>query len=260
MPFKPASVARSPRLSPAAIREIDPNANPPEVRLEREILFVGASRAAELRVFAQQHKIPLVMRADVWSWILEPFLDTELEDGYAERLLQRLESHGIDRALCAKLRTKVERAMIEYNFGTMLWEWVHLGLFDLLLAKKSMYWEAMEIALRAGPIEPRTYTVEVIRKKRQERIEGFPMRWYAYEYARRRVRDSIEKLRRPRQSTDSLHQAWIKSGEDAVVLGGEKFVASDELEAFLKKPAADDERDWKHFEKYSGYIIPQPNS
>ncbi len=55
--------------------------------------------------------------------------------------------------------------MYRYNFGTMLWEWVHLGLYDLLLAiqddlswtlsggMEAFYWEAMSIA-EQGKLRP----------------------------------------------------------------------------------------------------------
>ena len=56
--------------------------------------------------------------------------------------------------------------MIAYNFGTGLWDWVHLGLMDLLEALSgpfagrhrvpddefaSTYWWAMALADRAAP-------------------------------------------------------------------------------------------------------------
>jgi hypothetical protein len=58
--------------------------------------------------------------------------------------------------------------MYHYNFATFLWEWVHLGLYDLLSALISVprnllpwrqdrsfatfYWEALEIADRGRVI------------------------------------------------------------------------------------------------------------
>ena len=55
--------------------------------------------------------------------------------------------------------------MYEYNFATMLWDYFHLGLYDLLSAFqmeafklsdekfKVFYWDAMEIALKGKIIK-----------------------------------------------------------------------------------------------------------
>jgi hypothetical protein len=68
----------------------------------------------------------------------------------------------------------------------------------------------------------------------------------AKEYARRRVRDSIEELRQTNQSKEELRRLWHTFGEDATVLGGERrYAGSHELDFFILYPATAEERDWE---------------
>ena len=80
-------------------------------------------------------------------------------------------------------------------------------------------------------------------------VSGFASRDAAIEYARRRVRDSLEELRKPNQSTDELRQLWFLFGEDALVPGDPAYHASSELDDFLQRPATPEERDWSGMEK-----------
>lgn len=74
-------------------------------------------------------------------------------------------------------------------------------------------------------------------------IEGFPTLELAREYARRRVRDSLEELRCPRQSSTDLRKLWILYGEDAAVLADD-FRAGTQIDNWLLQPATAIERDW----------------
>ncbi len=164
-PFKPASIYPSGLVSYSHIKEIVICNFPPEIRTKsEEILFITDIKDEELKKVALNNNIDLVLRVDVWSYILEPFLDTEFTEEQQERTLQVLEENNISRQECKKLRDFVEQAMTAYNFTSGLWEWVHLGLFDLLLAFsgflsghrhklsdekfKMFYHQAMEIANR----------------------------------------------------------------------------------------------------------------
>ncbi|MEM8532620.1 MAG: hypothetical protein AAGF95_17380, partial [Chloroflexota bacterium] len=146
-----------------AIREIVPSGTPPEIRTyQGEVLFVSALQKDVLIEVAQTHNIPLVQRVDVWSLILEPFLDTELDEQMKLFTQHKLAENGVSRVYCTQLRERFGPIMYVYNFDTLLWEWVHLGLYDLLCAHKMfrrhlipadqdfnvVYWEAMEIAER----------------------------------------------------------------------------------------------------------------
>ena len=77
-------------------------------------------------------------------------------------------------------------------------------------------------------------------------IEGFPSPELAVEYARRRLRASLEDLRQPGLSAEELRGRWRAFGEDCRAVGpaGVFYVASSELEHFLSHPATPEERDW----------------
>ncbi|MNP80366.1 hypothetical protein D3C76_1784470 [compost metagenome] len=69
---------------------------------------------------------------------------------------------GLGREEVIELRKSVADVMMAYNFKSMLWEWVHLGLHDLLSAYSGIlageryklepkafedfYWKAMHLA------------------------------------------------------------------------------------------------------------------
>jgi hypothetical protein len=169
-PFAPASVYPGGVVSYGAIREVLPAMWPPEIRTHSgEALFVSATHKDRLLAAAARHALPIVARVDVWALILEPFLDTEFSQQSQQRTREILQENGVSPELCEALRQEFGPAMYHYNFATMLWEWVHLGLYDLFSAVRSdprnllpwrqdksfatFYWEAMEIADR-GRIIP----------------------------------------------------------------------------------------------------------
>ena len=79
-------------------------------------------------------------------------------------------------------------------------------------------------------------------------VSGFPTLELAREYARRRVRDSLEELREPGMTQARLREQWMTFGEDAVVIGG-NYAGAQELDSFLENPATAEERDWKAIDK-----------
>lgn len=108
---------------------------PPAVRVRSgEYLFVPATRVEALATHAAAHGVPFVERRDLWSLILDPFLDTEHGPEWDEKLLQNLEAEGVTRAETLALRQDLERPMLSLTAAT--WEWVHYGLFDALLVKR----------------------------------------------------------------------------------------------------------------------------
>ncbi len=82
-------------------------------------------------------------------------------------------------------------------------------------------------------------------------ISGFPNREVAIEYARRRLRASIEELRSANQTDENLRQLWAIYGEDILVIG-ENYTASSELAQFIAHRATQDECDWSALEKQLG--------
>ncbi len=133
--YAPASVVTTGAVRAVDIRDADPRAAPPEVRLHTgETLFVSGAQQTELRTFCAEHGIPLRSRPDVWDALLQPFVDTEFTDGDDVRTAELLARFGIDVDEAAGIRARFGPAMVAYNLGTGLWDWVHLGLMDLLEA------------------------------------------------------------------------------------------------------------------------------
>ncbi len=69
------------------------------------------------------------------------------------------------------------------------------------------------------------------------------VRELAREYATRRVRDSIEELRKSGQSEEELREIWNLYGESARVLGDDGY--QDEIGAWVREIATGEQRDWQ---------------
>ena len=80
-----------------------------------------------------------------------------------------------------------------------------------------------------------------------EEIGGFPTLMQANAFARRYVRDSVERCRAPGLSSREVLDAWFAFGEDAEVVdaGDEGWRSGTELADFADRPAGDEERDWR---------------
>ena len=160
-PFPGARVYPLGAVAYAEVSEVDPDAAPPEIRVAGETLFIHAGRKDDLRRAAEAHGIPVVAREDVWDMLLDPFLDTVFTPEDEERTLDRLEANGVSRAEAAAIRARVRETMLAYN--GLLWDWVHLGMYDLLSAHRhepepvfrALYDTAQEIAQRARVRPPR---------------------------------------------------------------------------------------------------------
>lgn len=168
-PFKPASIYPSGCIRVGEIKEIITNFFPPAILTKHdEIIFIPSNQfpVEALLEFGKKNHIKLTSRVDVWSMILEEFLDTQFGDDDKERLFQILEKNGISRNQCMELRKKLSPIMLSYNFDSCLWEWCYLGLYDLLNACsgnlirrrflmptdefQKFYFEAMRIACLGG--------------------------------------------------------------------------------------------------------------
>jgi hypothetical protein len=155
-PFRPSIAFKQATFKPSDIDNIDPTGYPPTIKVGNELLFVRAKQKDELKKFVADNNIKTVDRLDIWSWILEPFLDTEFTAETDQRLTTLLEDYGLTADKVKSLRAEVETQMLKYNFDTMLWEWCGLGVSDVLRAMRTkynkeqyreFYKRAMEIAL-----------------------------------------------------------------------------------------------------------------
>jgi len=150
-PFRPASIKRRGRVLLSAIRDVDPAATPPEIRtLSGETLFISAEQKQEFEAYIEDTQLPIVHRIDVWHLLLEPFLDTEFSSKQQEETLAVLGSLGLLPTEVSNIRDS--GAMLAYNF--FLWDWGHLGLFDLLTAThQGLNWLSVQHRLY-----PKSYT------------------------------------------------------------------------------------------------------
>ena len=149
--FKQSPVHHQKVISASEINEVNLNTFPPSlVYRDNETIFLDSEHKEHLQAFAEQHKIPLVDRFDIWEHINEVFLDTEFEDYQKQNTLRLLYHNGLTFEEVKSIRKKVSKTM-SLNLIIPIWEWAYLGLFDYLswtFLTKKKYWWAMEIGMR----------------------------------------------------------------------------------------------------------------
>ena len=81
-----------------------------------------------------------------------------------------------------------------------------------------------------------------------EEIRGFLSIEHANAFARRYVRDSVERCRAPGLDAKAVLDAWFAFGEDAEVVGAAEaaWISGSELKGFAESPVKDsEERNWR---------------
>lgn len=81
-----------------------------------------------------------------------------------------------------------------------------------------------------------------------EEVRGFLTIEHANAFARRYVRDSLERCRTPGLDAKAVLDAWFAFGEDAEVVGAAEngWVSGSELKGFAETPVRDsEERNWR---------------
>ncbi len=81
-----------------------------------------------------------------------------------------------------------------------------------------------------------------------ETVTGFEDIEHANAFARRYVRDSVERCRAPGMDAKAVLDAWFAFGEDAEVLGAgdDGWVSRSELKDFADQPVRDaEDRNWR---------------
>jgi hypothetical protein len=162
-PFRPSQVYPKGSVHFADIEECHINTGPLTIKVKNELLFISKEKETELKTFALRNKIRISERAENWTWICEPFLDTEFTEGQKEETINHLIQNGFTKEEIIELRKEVGQQMNKYNFDTMFWDWVSLSLCDVLIAMqakydkekfKNFYRKAMDIELRSDYIPP----------------------------------------------------------------------------------------------------------
>ena len=138
-PFEPSIAFRQAIFNSQEIDEVDFKSYPPTIRIKDELIFLTAEKKLELEEFAKRNNIKTVERQRIWSWILEPFLDTEYTDEMNQRYSRYLENYGLTTEQVKTLRAEVKIQMLKYNFDTMLWEWCEFSACDVLRAMRTKY-------------------------------------------------------------------------------------------------------------------------
>lgn len=148
-PYQPASVFPSGLVVAADVRDADPTSAPPEVRRTTgETLFVLAAAGPALRRFCERNRIPLRRRPDLWAALLEPFVDTEFTPERQRATTALLARYGLSGQDVDRIRGRFAPTMRAYN--SVVWDWCHLGLADLLDA---LHGHLAGTAHRLGPSE-----------------------------------------------------------------------------------------------------------
>ncbi|MGO4292411.1 hypothetical protein [Chitinophaga sp. RAB17] len=137
--FQPSIAYQQTTFAAKDIRSIDLTSSPPTIQIGNELIFAPAIPVKTLKAFANTHQIPIVRRTNIWSWILEPFLDTPYSAATDQLLTRKLEELGLSDEFIYTLRQEVKMQMLKYNFDTTLWEWVSLDLLDVLKAMWAKY-------------------------------------------------------------------------------------------------------------------------
>ena len=81
-----------------------------------------------------------------------------------------------------------------------------------------------------------------------EQVKGFRTLEHANAFARRYVRDSVDRCRARGMAADAVLAAWFAFGEDAEVMGGgeQAWRSATELNDFAARAAKDaEERNWR---------------
>lgn len=138
-PFQPSSIYQNNTIKAENIVDIDFESYPPTIHIKDELIFTGHDSKEKLKFFAKTNNVKEVKREDIWSWILEPFLDTEVTEEQNIYVSKKLSEYGFDKEFVRDLRKEVEIQMLKYNFDTMLWEWVNLNAMDVLKAMRTKY-------------------------------------------------------------------------------------------------------------------------
>lgn len=122
--FRGASVCPNGVVTASQVRDADWTAIRPRLRTTLgETLFVPDKQRQDLESFCRRNAIGLRHGYNVWSDLLDPFLDTVFAPEDEAATMNRLNQAGLS-----------PERVTEIRMDSMLWEWVELDLFDLLSA------------------------------------------------------------------------------------------------------------------------------
>ncbi|WP_330274536.1 hypothetical protein OG205_02250 [Lentzea sp. NBC_00516] len=160
--FPWASVHPHSILPASAVRDASTQVGPPEIRtVSGETLFLSWDDSDGLAGFCQRHGISVAGRLDVWGNLFEPFLDTSFSAAHIAATDARLHAVGLSQSSIDSIRARLTPLMRAYNFDSMLWDWTHLGLYDLLRALNGTLVHPSLPATLGDPFEVYRWAMEI---------------------------------------------------------------------------------------------------
>lgn len=115
------------------VRDADPEATPPELRLtDGRTVFIASAHRERLATALAEAGVAVRRRPDVWQELLEPFLDTEYDDASRTRCEGRLHDWGFTDREIRDIRRRVRMRMLAETMVS--WEWQWYGHADVLAA------------------------------------------------------------------------------------------------------------------------------
>jgi hypothetical protein len=135
-PFEPSIVYPEKTLPAKDIKAIC-YSHPITLKVENEFIFISREQLEAIQIFVANHNIPIIEQNWNWSWLLEPYLDTEYTAEDDEKITNLLIENGFSKQEISKIRNEVEQQMYKYN--SILWEWIDLNLLNVLQAMRVKY-------------------------------------------------------------------------------------------------------------------------
>ena len=118
-------------VDPARVREVV-SGWPPMLWFRDGTVETCALPEFTLDAWCGLHGVPHTDRHDPLALLCEPFLDTEFTADDAARSGRQLEALGFTLGDIETLRAELRGPMLSYN--ALIWDWVHLGLYDVVMA------------------------------------------------------------------------------------------------------------------------------
>lgn len=214
--FEPASVFPSGSIGKDQVQEINLAAYPSQLRLTSgEILFVPqVPRDREaLLGFVDLHDLPTQRRSSVWGALLEPFLDSSEDQETIDQQFAWFAKVGLKREEVDRLRREIGIAMIAYNFGTRLWEWAVLGMYDALRAQRARlsrgsFADFYARAMRLAALDPMATDTPPLTTTVPDSLHAVLLEWYPKEKAGK-IKDFIKQWRERTEKIDALKETLL---------------------------------------------------
>ncbi|MBS1612898.1 MAG: hypothetical protein JST49_08770 [Bacteroidetes bacterium] len=150
-PFQYGYMRKRKLLDYIYIDEIRISTYPPTAIVnENETIFLLGLTKEDIEANSEMLLAPITKPQDNWELICNEFLDTEFDEEFKKRDIERLTEAGIYEEEVQAIRSKIKAQMMFRTYAT--WDWVYYGQYHVLDSlrplNKKKYWWTMDIALR----------------------------------------------------------------------------------------------------------------